>query len=112
MSRTSKHSNVTRLLAAIKRDAPSAPASTPEADSAKAEAVAEQQQYRKAVRRPDPAPASRSRVGKPVQFWLHEEDRKLIRELAAWLAAQDIRTTDTMVIRSALRMAKTGGELL
>lgn len=48
------------------------------------------------------------RVGKPVQFWLHEEDRMLVRELAAWLAGQGIRPTDSMVVRAALRMAKTG----
>jgi hypothetical protein len=54
------------------------------------------------------APRPQRRVGKPVQFWLHEEDRKLIRELAAWLAGQGIRSTDSMVVRAALRMAKTG----
>jgi hypothetical protein len=51
-------------------------------------------------------------MGKPVQFWLHDEDRKLVRELAAWLAGQGIRPTDSMVVRAALRMAKTGTELL
>src|ERR1700756_5644709 len=29
--------------------------------------------------------------GLPVQFWLHDEDRRLIRELAAWLAGQGER---------------------
>ena len=52
------------------------------------------------------------RVGKPVQFWLHEEDRRIIRELSAWLAAQGIRPTDSMVIRAALRVSRTGSELL
>ena len=52
------------------------------------------------------------RVGKPVQFWLHEEDRRIIRELSAWLAGQGIRPTDSMVIRAALRVSRTGGELL
>jgi hypothetical protein len=58
------------------------------------------------------AKVSRNRVGKPVQFWLHEEDRKIIRELAAWLAGQGIRPTDSMVVRTALSMAKTGSGLL
>src|SRR5690606_20747717 len=57
-------------------------------------------------------PARRSRVGKPVQFWMHEEDRKIVRELAAWLAGQGIRPTDSMVVRAALRMVKTGGPFL
>ena len=56
--------------------------------------------------------AAKGRVGKPVQFWLHEEDRLLLRELAAWLAGQGIRPTDSMVVRAALRMARTGSELL
>ena len=69
-----------------------------------------------------PAPSSRKepkeaeqrkrRVGKPVQFWLHEEDRQLIRELSAWLAGQGIRPTDSMVVRAALRMTKTGSGLV
>jgi len=69
--------------------------------------------------RPQPGASQRSaaapatnRVGKAATFWLHDEDRKLIRELAAWLAGQGLRPTDSMVIRSALRMAKTGGDLL
>jgi hypothetical protein len=54
----------------------------------------------------------KTRIGSPVQFWFHEEDRRLLRELAAWLAGQGLRPTDSMVIRAALRTAKTGGELL
>ena len=110
MNRKPKPSNVTNLLAAIQRKAPSAPATA--APEVEAVAVGEEQPRRKAVRRAEPVPVSRSRVGKPVQFWLHDEDRQLVRELAAWLAGQGIRPTDSMVIRAALRMAKTGGELL
>lgn len=54
----------------------------------------------------------KTRVGSPVQFWFHEEDRRLLRELAAWLAGQGLRPTDSMVIRAAIRAAKTGGEFL
>ena len=50
--------------------------------------------------------------GKPTQFWLFDEDRKMIRELAAWLSGQGIRTSDSMIVRSVLRTAKTGGALL
>jgi hypothetical protein len=52
------------------------------------------------------------RVGQPIQFWLHQEDRQLVRELAAWLAGQGVRPTDSMVIRAALRTAKTGAGFL
>jgi hypothetical protein len=106
-----KSSNETSLLAAIQRKAPSAPAPTPAIVALESTATAATSR-RKPVRRAEPIQMSKSRVGKPVQFWLHDEDRQLVRELAAWLAGQGIRTTDTMVIRSALRMAKTGGELL
>jgi hypothetical protein len=57
-------------------------------------------------------PVAKNRAGKPVQFWLHEEDRRLLRELSAWLAGQGERPTDSMVMRSALRVAKTGDALL
>ena len=42
-----------------------------------------------------------------MQFWMHDEDRKLIRELSAWLAGQGTRPSDSMVIRAAL-VARTG----
>ena len=53
-----------------------------------------------------------NRVGKPVQFWLHDEDRRLVRELSAWLAGQGERPTDSLVIRTALRIARSNAELL
>jgi hypothetical protein len=112
MSKKAKTSNESSLLAAIQRKAPTSPTAPAIIDQVKTEAVVETSPRRKAARRAESLPAAKSRVGKPVQFWLHEEDRQLVRELAAWLAGQGIRTTDTMVIRSALRMAKTGGELL
>jgi len=54
----------------------------------------------------------KSKGGKPVQFWLHDEDRRLVRELAAWLAGQGVRSTDSLVIRAALRTARTNAEFL
>lgn len=59
-----------------------------------------------------PRKETKSRAGRPVQFWIHEEDRLLLRELSAWLAGQGERPTDSMVIRSALRVTKTGGDFL
>jgi hypothetical protein len=108
----SKSSNESSLLAAIQRKAPSAsPAAVPVV-VAPVDSATPTVSRRKPAQRSEPIPITKSRVGKPVQFWLHDEDRQIVRELAAWLAGQGIRTTDTMVIRSALRMAKTGGELL
>lgn len=52
------------------------------------------------------------RAGKPVQFWLHERDSKTVRHLAAWVASQGFRPSDSMIVRAALRIAKTDANLL
>jgi hypothetical protein len=118
MNNKPKSSNVNDLLAAIQRKAPTNP--TPEpvtvtAQPTEAAAVAvanvEPEPSSRATRRTVPV-ERKTRVGKPVQFWLHDEDRRLVRELAAWLAGQGFRSTDSLIIRAALRTAKTGGELL
>jgi hypothetical protein len=106
-----KSNNVNSLLAAIQRKAPTNPTPEP-APVAATVAVAEPETPRKSPRRAAVPIAPKGRVGKPVQFWLHDEDRQMVRELAAWLAGQGLRPTDSMVIRSALRTAKTGGDLL
>jgi len=53
-------------------------------------------------------PAPKGRRGKAVQFWLHTEDEKLIRELAVWLAPHRKRINDSLVVKAVLRAAKTG----
>lgn len=120
MNNKPKSNNVNDLLAAIQRKAPSnvasesvtTPIEQPNNESA-AVAVANVQPEPsiRAARRAAPV-ERKTRVGKPVQFWLHDEDRRLVRELAAWLAGQGFRSTDSLIIRAALRTAKTGGELL
>jgi hypothetical protein len=94
---TKKSRQVDDLLAAIQRKSPAVASTT--ATAAEAAVVTE-------------SPARRSRIGKPVQFWLHEEDRRILRELSAWLAAQGVRASDSLVIRTALRSAKTGADFL
>ena len=99
------------LLAAIQRTPVSA--AEPEPPAPQREPPAQSVTPATAARlKAHPAKHVKSRVGKPVQFWLHDEDRKLVRELSAWLAGQGERPTDSLVIRTALRMANTGGELL
>lgn len=80
------------LLAAIQRTPPAAASAAPPAP-------------------PEPAP-SKARTGKQAQFWLHEDDRRLIRELSSWLASQGVRPTDSLVVRAALRTAQGGEALL
>lgn len=105
--------NVKDLLAAIKRQ-PTTPASE-KVDEAVV--PSEQPESPGPVKRDLPKKAAvkkneRSNRGKPVQFWMHDADRKLVRELSAWLAGQGVRPSDSMVIRAALRLAKTGGAFL
>jgi hypothetical protein len=108
-SKSKSTAKVDALLATIQQKLPSTPEPAPEQEL-KSINVTEI-----AALRPKATTATKqikNRVGKPVQFWMHDEDRRLIRELAAWLAGQGERPTDSLVIRSALRMASTGGDLL
>jgi hypothetical protein len=98
-----KRSTVDNLLDAIKRKAPAN--DLPESADPLANPPALQAS-------PQETPKKRSRVGRPVQFWMHEEDRRILRELSAWLAGQGVRASDSLVIRTALRSAKTGNDLL
>jgi len=76
-----------------------------------------------ALRRPLATQARRARAGKPqrvpsaahgkaIQFYLHDSDEKLIRELAVWLSPHRKRINDSLVIKAVLRAAKTGPGLL
>ena len=101
-----KNDNVSNLLAAIQRQVPAA-APGPVKEAAKVESIA-----------PGPRFVQKAKVSgkrKPahkLQFYFHDEDRRMIRELSAWLAGQGVRASDSLILRSALRLAKTGGELL
>lgn len=97
------------LLAAIQRKAPSAP--VPVTAKSEPPVAVEHPEPRRKEPRPV-AEKPKPRKGKQVQFWFHEEDGKLVRELAAWLAGQGVRPTDSLVIRAALRTAETGSVFL
>jgi hypothetical protein len=113
MSSKSKHGDVrNNLLAAIQRKVPSSAAAALEPIKPAVPTVADPELRRKEPRPAPPADRPKRRVGKQVQFWFHDEDGRIVRELAAWLAGQGLRPTDSLVIRAALRAAKTGGELL
>lgn len=97
------------LLAAIQRKAPSAPVPA----KAKPEIPVTVEKPERPRKEPLPVVEKpKPRKGKQVQFWFHEEDGKLVRELAAWLAGQGVRPTDSLVIRAALRAAETGTAFL
>ena len=60
----------------------------------------------------EPRRAPNGARGKAIQFYLHESDEKLIREIAVWLAPHRKRINDSLVIKAVLRAAKTGPGLL
>ncbi|MEJ7606943.1 MAG: hypothetical protein WKF37_11915 [Bryobacteraceae bacterium] len=60
--------------------------------------------------RPKKSPASAT--GKRTQVFLHEGDRRIIRELIAYLAGQGLRVSESLIIKAALRTAKPGDLLL
>jgi len=102
--------NVNDLLATIKRQPTIPGPKQPEAGTLrpireKAESAATQERPKKV----GADTKTKSRRGKPSQFWFHDDDRKIVRELSAWLAGQGVRPTDSLVIRAVLRTAKTGG---
>jgi hypothetical protein len=94
-----KH-NVNDLLAAIQRKTPSSP-----------EPITEVETLRTSSAEPDARGSSRPCAHR-VQFYMHDDDRQIVRELSAWLAGQGIRASDSLVIRTTLRLAKTGDDLL
>lgn len=101
-SKPKSHKIQDSLIAAIQRKVPASPAP-----------VVEQAPPEGKKASPGASPGkSKRRIGKPAQFWFHDEDRRILRELAAWLSGQGVRLTDSMVIRAALRTARTGDELL
>ena len=109
-----RKNNVDSLLAAIKRQAPEE-STTASIEPANSSDVAKSAP--KNAARPEAiAPAERQepnrRIGQKVTIWMHDQDRKLVRELAAWLAGQGLRPSDSMVIRAALRFVKTGAGFL
>jgi hypothetical protein len=105
MSSKSKSAKAESLIAAIQQKAPTASPSTPEPPPQSADVVETTPPL--AV-----AKQTKGRRGQAYNLYLHDEDRRLLRELSAWLAGQGERPTDSVVIRSALRIASTGSQFL
>jgi len=99
------------LLAALQRTAPDRAITLPP-EATEDAAPETPRRSRAANRSARGAPIKTKGRGQPAQFWFHDEDRALVRELAAWVAGQGIRTTDSLVIRAALRSVRTGPEFL
>jgi len=50
--------------------------------------------------------------GKPVNMYMHPDDVSRIRSLAAYLAGQGKRVSDSQVVKAALRVARADSDLL
>ena len=53
-----------------------------------------------------------SKRGKAVNIYLHHTDRARIRELAAYLANEGLRVSDSQIIKAALLLAQPDKRLL
>jgi len=105
MSSKPKNAIHESLIAAIQRKVPTNPPPPV--------AVLEQPKPEPAKSEPRPKPVrAKRRIGSPSQFWLHDEDKRILRELAAWLSGQGVRLTDSLVVRAALRSVRPGDEFL
>ena len=58
------------------------------------------------------SPSRPAVTGKFSSIYLNPEDQKILRKFSAWFAGQGRKINDTLIIRAALRAAKTGGEFL
>jgi hypothetical protein len=101
-----KSANVSSLLAAIQRQVPTA------APDPVKEAVKETPAVPTLASEKKTKASGTRKAAHKLQFYLHDEDRRTIRELSAWLAGQGVRASDSLIIRSALRLTKTGSDLL
>lgn len=50
--------------------------------------------------------AAQKRTGRPTNLYMGDAEMTKVRELAAWLQSQGIRTSDSRVICAAVRTAK------
>jgi len=114
MKKHSKTADLLKILSQKPTQTASAPVK-PERPASRAQprvpqgSPAERPHLRGAYPRAVPPPPVR---GKAIQFYLHAPDEKLIREFAVWLAPHRKRINDSLVVKTVLRVAKTGPDLL
>ena len=110
MAKSNKAADLLKLLGQrTPAAAPATKAST--ASAGKADTPTDRQYAKPKAESAKPRPPKGSR-GKAIQFYLHDSDEKIIRELAVWLAPHRRRINDSLVIKAVLRAAKTGPQLL
>jgi hypothetical protein len=50
--------------------------------------------------------------GKPMNLYLYDSDIAKIRELVAWVASNGLRVSDSLIVRTALRIASADKKFL
>ena len=114
MAQNKKEQDLLKLLG--RPAAAQAPATPPQQSTPEREPVSRSARKTapKATTAPKKPPQSAQGIirGRRIQFYLHDADEKLIRELAVWLAPHRKRINDSLVIKAVLRAAKTGPGLL
>ena len=55
--------------------------------------------------------AAQKRTGRPTNLYMGDLEMTKVREMAAWLQSQGIRTSDSRVICAAIRTAKADRHL-
>jgi len=112
-----KHSKIEDLLKILAQKTPHVPPA-PAKQERPASHGRPRVQKTKSAEQPNPSASPlRAAVpppvrGKAIQFYLHAPDEKLIREFAVWLAPHRKRINDSLVLKTVLRAAKTGPDLL
>lgn len=51
-------------------------------------------------------PQAKRPSGRPMNLYLHPDDLRRIRELAAYIAKRGFRVSDSQVVKAALRVAR------
>ncbi len=112
-----KHSKTEDLLKILAQRTPHAPPAPPKLERPVSSPQPKEQKTKSAAQSNTAAGRPRVAVpppvrGKAIQFYLHAPDEKLIREFAVWLAPHRKRINDSLVLKTVLRAAKTGPDLL
>jgi hypothetical protein len=66
----------------------------------------------KAARKPVANGTAATGSGRQAAFWLDDEDRKIFREVGMLLYQQEIKPSDNLILRAAIRLMPTDHRLV
>ena len=104
---------ISELLGTIARTTPTAsPAASPDTPENAPQKTAKAKTRRAKAGSGKISAAEAPAAGKFSSIYLNTEDQRILRELSVWFAGQGRKINDTLIIRAALRAARTGSDLL